>query len=124
MEDCGGRYIDVNVEPLETLPKKYGPFDIIIEATGASGLVVGSRRMVNNGGIVCLLGLYQGDHVESVRLDRLNLDMVLNNKVMFGSSSSNIVRILGAAWNGWPRSSVNGRVSCERCSPGRCRWRM
>jgi glucose 1-dehydrogenase len=89
VRDCGGRYIDVNEEPLETLSKNYGPFDIIIEATGASSLVVGSRRMVNNGGIVCLLGLYQGDHVESVHIDQVSLDMVLNNKVMFGSSSSN-----------------------------------
>ena len=45
--------------------------------------------MVNNGGIVCLLGLYQWDRVESVHIDQVNLDMVLNNKIMFGSSSSN-----------------------------------
>ena len=89
VRDCGGRYVDVNLESLETLSKNHGPFDIIIEATGASSMVVGSRRMVNNGGIVCLLGLYQRDRVESVHIDQVNLDMVLNNKVMFGSSSSN-----------------------------------
>lgn len=108
VHDCGGRYIDVNAEPLETLSKNYGPFDMIIEATGASALVAGSRRMVNNSGIVCLLGLYQEDRVESVRLDRINLDMVLNNKVMFGSSSSNRthftrgVERMGSIERKWP----------------------
>jgi threonine dehydrogenase-like Zn-dependent dehydrogenase len=88
-EECGGRYADVSKEPLETLPKKYGPFDIIIEATGVSKLAMEARGMVNKDGIVCLLGVYSGDHVESVHTDRLNLDMVLNNKVAFGSVSSN-----------------------------------
>ncbi len=109
VRDCGGLYIDVNMEPLETLSNKYGPFDIIIEATGASGLVVGSRRMVNNGGIVCLLGLYQGDKVESVHIDQLNLDTVLNNKAMFGSSSSNV---------GHFKRGVERMASIERKWPG------
>lgn len=127
VRDSGGRYVDVNVEPLETLPKIYGPFDMIIEATGASGLVVGSRRMVNNGGIVCLLGLYQGDHIESVRLDQLNLDMVLNNKFMFGSSSSNIghfkrgVERMASIEHKWPgimRKMLTRTVRLENVADG------
>lgn len=88
-EECGGRYVDVSIEPLETLPKKYGPFDIIIEATGVSKLAMEASEMVNRDGIVCLLGLYEGDRVESVHVDRLLQDKVLNNKTVFGSVSSN-----------------------------------
>jgi threonine dehydrogenase-like Zn-dependent dehydrogenase len=88
-EECGGRYVDVSREPLETLPAKYGPFDILIEATGVSKLAMEASALVNRNGIVCLLGLYEGDRVESVHADRLQQDMVLNNKVKFGSVSSN-----------------------------------
>lgn len=88
-EECGGRYVDVSREPLETLPKKYGPFDIIIEATGVSKVAMEASEMVNRDGIVCLLGLYEGDRVESVHADRLLQDKVLNNKTVFGSVSSN-----------------------------------
>jgi glucose 1-dehydrogenase len=127
VRDSGGRYIDVNVEPLETLPKIYGPFDMIIEATGASGMVMGSRRMVSNGGIVCLLGLYQGDRVDSVHLDQLNLDMVLNNKVLFGSSSSNIwhfrrgVERMASIEHKWPgimRKMLTRTVQLENVADG------
>ncbi len=127
VQDCGGLYVDVNEEPLETLPKKYGPFDIIIEATGVSSLVVGSRRMVNNAGIVCLLGLYQGDHVESVHIDQLNLDTVLNNKAMFGSSSSNIEHFkcgvermasIERKWHGIMRQMFTRTVTLDHVADG------
>lgn len=88
-EGCGGQYVDVKKEPLSVLPEKYGPFDIIIEATGVSRLAMDARELVNRDGIVCLLGVYTGDRQENVHTDRFNLDMVLNNKAAFGSVSSN-----------------------------------
>jgi glucose 1-dehydrogenase len=107
-EECGGRYVDVSREPLETLREKYGPFDIIIEATGVSRIGMEASEMVNRDGIVCLLGLYEGDHVESVHADRLLQDKVMNNKTVFGSVSSNRthfehgVERMASIKNKWP----------------------
>ncbi len=89
VEDCGGRYVSTRVEPLKALPAKYGPFDIVIEATGVSSLAMEASQLVNRDGIVCLLGVYTRGRDETVNTDRFNSDLVFNNRVIFGSVSSN-----------------------------------
>jgi threonine dehydrogenase-like Zn-dependent dehydrogenase len=107
-EGCGGRYVNVREEPLETLPKKYGPFDIIIEATGVSSLAVDARDLVNRDGAVCLLGVYPGKQAQNICTDCLNQNMVLNNKLVFGSVNSNRMHFersaerMGSIEGKWP----------------------
>ena len=88
-ESSGARYIDATAEPPESLPKKYGPFDIIFDATGHSPLAFKALEMVNKNGIVCLTGLSPGGKEHMIATDRINMDMVLNNKAAFGTVSSN-----------------------------------
>lgn len=88
-EASGARYIDVNEEPLESLPGKYGPFDLIIEATGYSPFAFKAMELVNRNGVVCLAGLSPRKKEHSICTDCVNMDMVLNNKVTFGTVSSN-----------------------------------
>lgn len=88
-EESGAHYIDANVEPLETLPGRYGDFDIIIEATGSSKLAFGAMGMINKNGAVCLLGLYPGKNQEVICTNCIGMSLVLNNSVVFGSVSSN-----------------------------------
>lgn len=107
--ECGGRYIDVTKEPLKSLPGKYGPFDIVVEATGVSRLAMDARGLVNKDGVVCLLGIYMGGREERIPIDRLNLDIVLNNKAVFGSVSSNRVHF---------ERGVERLASIERKWPG------
>lgn len=85
----GGTYVNSSEEPLKGLPGKYGPFDIVIEATGVSRLAMGTRGLAEKSGIVCLLGVYTGKHEETIDFDSFNLDLVFNNKAVFGSVSSN-----------------------------------
>lgn len=87
-EASGARYIDVNEEPPGSLPKKYGQFDIIVEATGFSTFAFEAMGLVNRNGIVCLAGLSPGNKEHSIPTDRINLEMVLNNKAAFGTVSS------------------------------------
>jgi threonine dehydrogenase-like Zn-dependent dehydrogenase len=87
-EACGARYIDVDEEPLDTLPEKHGPFDIIVEATGYSPYAFKAMELVNRNGIVCLAGLSPKKKDNSLCTDCVNMEMVLNNKVSFGTVSS------------------------------------
>jgi threonine dehydrogenase-like Zn-dependent dehydrogenase len=89
VEECGGRYVNTKEEPLKTLPEKYGPFDIIIEATGVSSLAMEASQLVNRDGVVCLFGVYTRDREEKVNIDQFNLNLVFDNKAIFGSVSSN-----------------------------------
>jgi threonine dehydrogenase-like Zn-dependent dehydrogenase len=89
VEECGGKYVNSKEEPIKALPGKYGPFDIVIEATGVSRLAMEARELVNRDGIVCLLGVYTGKREEAVDIESFNMDLVFNNKAIFGSVSSN-----------------------------------
>ncbi|HTY89949.1 MAG TPA: glucose 1-dehydrogenase [Methanocella sp.] len=87
-EASGARYIDVNAEPLDSLPKKYGQFDLIVDATGFSTFAFESMGLVNRNGIVCMAGLSPGKKEHSMPTDRINMEMVLNNKAAFGTVSA------------------------------------
>ena len=108
VESCGGHYVNVKEEPLKTLPGKYGPFDAVVEATGVGGLAMEAREVVNRDGIVCLLGVYPGRETQSICPDCLNLGLVLNNKLVFGSVNSNRIHFehgverMRSIQNKWP----------------------
>lgn len=87
-EASGARYVDVNEEPLDTLPEKYGPFDLILEATGYSPHAFKAMELVNKNGIVCLTGLSPLKKEHTFCTDCVNMDVVLNNKAIFGTVSS------------------------------------
>ncbi len=88
-EASGARYVNVKETPMEQIVADHGPFDIVVEATGQSEIAFEAIRLVDKNGIVCLTGLspHQGTH--SVCTDCVNMDMVLNNKVVFGTVSAN-----------------------------------
>jgi len=83
-EASGARYVDVNEEPLDTLPEKYGPFGIIFEATGYSPYAFKAMELVQSNGIVCLAGLSPGKNEHALCTDCVNMATVLNNKALSG----------------------------------------
>ncbi len=87
-EASGARYVDVDEEPLDTLPEKYGPFDFIVEATGYSPYAFKAMELVQSNGIVCLAGLSPGTKEHALCTDCINMGMVLNNKAAFGTVSA------------------------------------
>ncbi len=124
---CGGRYVNTKEEPLDALPEKYGPFDIVIEATGASGLAMEASRLVGQDGIVCLFGVYTRAREEKVNIDRFHLNLVFDNKVIFGSVSSNrrhfergVGRIMSIEekWPGILRRFITKKVTLDNVAEG------
>ena len=68
---------------------RYGPFDLIFEATGASPVVFESMQALGKNGVLVLSSVTGGDRRIEVPADRINLEFVLGNKVMVGTVNAN-----------------------------------
>lgn len=89
LESIGARYETTdNLTVLEGA-KKYGPFDIIFEATGYSPIVFDSMQALGKNGVLVLSSVTGGDRKVEVPADKINLEFVLGNKVMVGTVNAN-----------------------------------
>ena len=66
-----------------------GEFDIVLECTGAAAIVACLTPHVAADGIACLLGVSTAGTIEKIDVGKRNLDIVLGNRVVFGSVNAN-----------------------------------
>lgn len=85
VEEIGGRYESTTELPVLDGARKYGPFDLIFEATGYSPLAFESMRAIAKNGVLVLSSVTGGDRRVEVPADKINLEFVLGNKVMVGT---------------------------------------
>ncbi len=89
IEALGARYESTASLPLLEGAKKYGPFDIIFEATGASAVVFESMQALGKNGVLVLSSVTGGNKMIEVPADKINLEYVLGNKVTVGTVNAN-----------------------------------
>jgi len=89
IEALAARYVITQEVPIIGGAKKFGPFDLIFEATGNSGVVFDSMQALGKNGVLVLSSVTGGDRMVQVPADRINLDFVLGNKVMVGTVNAN-----------------------------------
>jgi threonine dehydrogenase-like Zn-dependent dehydrogenase len=89
IEAIGARYESTADVPILDGAAKYGPFDVIFEATGSSAVVFDSMQAVGKNGVLVLSSVTGGDRRIEVPADRINLEFVLGNKVMVGTVNAN-----------------------------------
>ncbi len=89
IEELGARYISTKDKSIADAAKEHGPFDLILEATGNSGVVFDAMQALGKNGVLVLTSVTGGDHKIEIPADRINLDFVLGNKVMVGSVNAN-----------------------------------
>jgi threonine dehydrogenase-like Zn-dependent dehydrogenase len=90
VQQLGARYESTVTSPiLGESCRRYGPFDLIFEATGASSVVFESMRALAKNGVLVLSSVTGGDKMIEVPADRINLEFVLGNKVMVGTVNAN-----------------------------------
>jgi threonine dehydrogenase-like Zn-dependent dehydrogenase len=97
--------------------------DIIVEAAGYSPLVFESIDVLGPNGILCVTGVSSGSRRIEIDSDSLNLELVLENKVVFGTVNANrrhfdsavadLVRI-EERWPGWLERLTTRRVPLDR----------
>ena len=85
IEAIGARYESTADVPIPDGAQKFGPFDLIFEATGFSPVVFESMQALGKNGVLVLSSVTGGDRRVEVPADRLNLEFVLGNKVMVGT---------------------------------------
>ena len=89
IEELGARYQSTVTLPILEGATKYGPFDLIFEATGASPIVFESIQALGKNGVLVLSSVTGGDKRIEIPADRINLEFVLGNKVMVGTVNAN-----------------------------------
>ena len=85
IRNVGGSYINVRETPIETLEEK---FDIVIEATGRVEPALEALNLLGPNGVMCFLGVYR-EKKACQEFGKVLTNMVLGNRLMFGSVSSN-----------------------------------
>jgi glucose 1-dehydrogenase len=89
IEALGARYESVEDVPLAEGASRYGPFDLIFEASGYSPAVFEAMQALGKNGVLVLSSVTGGSRTVEVPADRINLDFVLGNKVMVGTVNAN-----------------------------------
>jgi glucose 1-dehydrogenase len=89
IEAIGARYESTADVPILDGARKYGPFDLIFEATGYSPVVFDSLQGLGKNGVLVLSSVTGGDRKVEVPADKINLEFVLGNKVMVGTVNAN-----------------------------------
>ena len=89
IEAIGATYQSTKELSIMDGAEKYGPFDIIFEATGFSPVVFESMQALGKNGVLVLSSVTGGDRRIEVPADQINLDFVLGNKVMVGTVNAN-----------------------------------
>jgi glucose 1-dehydrogenase len=86
VESTGAKYINSKETPLSSLA---GQYDFVFELTGNPSIAFIAQDLIRVNGIVCFLGIYREDQ-ETQNVGRVFTDLVLGNKLHFGSVNANI----------------------------------
>ena len=114
VRELGGSYHSGALADLDPPP------DIIVEATGASQVVLDAMTHNGANGVVCLTGISSGGHELGLDAGDLNRRIVLENDLVFGSVNANrrhykaAAEALSEADNAWLGRLITRRVPLDR----------
>jgi threonine dehydrogenase-like Zn-dependent dehydrogenase len=89
LEAIGARYVSTRETSLRDAASRYGPFDLIYEATGFAPIVFEAMEALGKNGVLVLASVTGGNQMIEVPAAKINLEFVLGNKVMVGTVNGN-----------------------------------
>jgi threonine dehydrogenase-like Zn-dependent dehydrogenase len=107
-EAAGARYVSTPVTPLGAVREEVGGFDLVIEAAGSADVMAEALGLLGRNGVACILGIDPRERTVGIEGRLLALDMVIQNRVLFGSVNAQrqdweaAVAGLDAARARWP----------------------
>jgi threonine dehydrogenase-like Zn-dependent dehydrogenase len=109
-EEIGARYLSTREVSVAEAASAFGPFDLVLEATGYSPMAFEAAHALAKNGVLILASVTSGDLRTQVETDRLNMAFMAGNKVMLGTVSAHREDFEAAgadfaraelAWPGW-----------------------
>ena len=88
-EAWGASYVSTSEMTLHEMAQRYGKPDLIIEATGHSGIAFECMEVLGHNGCIVWTSITGGQRDISVPSDAVNLNWVLGNKMLLGSVNAN-----------------------------------
>jgi len=119
VEQLGARYVSTGETTVAEGAARYGPFDVILEATGYSPIVFDAMQGLAKNGVLVLSSITGGHRKVEAPSDKINLEFVLGNKLMVGTVNASrhdfeeSVRDLAmaeASYPGWLRGMLTHPV--------------
>jgi len=89
LNSLGATYQSVDEHPVSGIKDKLGQIDFILEGTGSSAVAFQAMAQLGTNGVLCLTGVSAGNRSIEIPADVINLEMVLGNRVVFGSVNAN-----------------------------------
>lgn len=85
----GATYESVADHPVMGIKDELGQVDFILEGTGSSEVAFAAMAQLGTNGVLCLTGVSAGNRSIEIPADVINLQMVLGNRLAFGSVNAN-----------------------------------
>jgi glucose 1-dehydrogenase len=89
LNSLGATYQSVDDHPVSGIQDQLGQIDFILEGTGSSAVAFQAMAQLGTNGVLCLTGVSAGNRSIEIPADVINLEMVLGNRVVFGSVNAN-----------------------------------
>jgi threonine dehydrogenase-like Zn-dependent dehydrogenase len=89
LAELGVRYISTADVSIRDAAKRFGPFDLMFEATGYSPVVFEAMEALGKNGVLVLASVTGGDRQHAIPADKINLNFVLGNKLVVGTVNAN-----------------------------------
>ena len=89
LAELGVRYVSTNELSIREAARRFGPFDLMFEATGYSPVVFEAMECLGKNGVLVLASVTGGDREHPIPADKINLDFVLGNKLVVGTVNAN-----------------------------------
>ena len=87
--DVGATYQSVDDHPVAGIKDELGQIDFMLEGTGNSSVAFEAMAQLGTNGVLCLTGVSAGKRSIEIPADVINFQMVLGNRVTFGSVNAN-----------------------------------
>jgi threonine dehydrogenase-like Zn-dependent dehydrogenase len=85
LREAGIRYLSTTSAPVADLPRRLGPIDIVLEATGAAAVIAPAISILGRNGVCVLASVTEVGRKWEIDLGAWNREMVLGNRLVFGA---------------------------------------
>jgi threonine dehydrogenase-like Zn-dependent dehydrogenase len=84
VRSLGARYLSSTTNPIDSLAKGSGQFDVVLEAVGFAPLMLSATQMLKANGVLALTGVPPEAATAEINVGRSLRNLVLRNEVIFG----------------------------------------